>query len=102
MRSQECNIIDKNPTNAANAEKRVASQAKFGILAEIKRSTNKEGGEGVFETEVPDGVLSAAHVDNHQGIHRDGHATQSDIESDGIGARIVLAGAMVTFAFVTM
>ena len=102
MRSQECNIIDKNPTNAANAEKRVASQAKFGILAEIKRSTNKEGGEGWFETEVPDDVPSAAHVDHHQGIHRDGHATEIDMDSDGIGDRSVLSGAMATFALLTM
>ena len=43
------------------------------------RATNKEGGEGGFETEVPDDVPYSSHVDNHQGIHWYGHAPQSDI-----------------------
>ena len=74
-RAQEVNIFDQDPTNAATADNGVADQAEFVLLAQIKRSTNKEGGEGWFETEVPDDVPSAAHVDHHQGIHRDGHAT---------------------------
>ena len=64
-RSQEGNKFDQDPTNAATADNGVAAQAEFGLLAQIKRSTNKEVGEGVFETKVPDDVPSAAHVYNH-------------------------------------
>jgi len=101
-RAQEGNIFDQDPSNAATTDNGVAAQAEFGLSAQIKRATNKEGGNGGFETEVPDDVPSAAHVDDHEGIHRDSHATQSDTESAAVGSRSVLAGAMVTFAFLTM
>ena len=72
------------------------------FFAQIKRATNKEGGEGGFETKVTDDFPSAAHVDNHQGINRYGHAIHGDIESFGVGTRSVLVEAMTTFALLTM
>ena len=43
-RSQEGNIFDQDPTNTSTADNGVAAQAKFGLSAQIKRDTNKEGG----------------------------------------------------------
>ena len=100
--AQEGNIFDQDPTNASTSDNGVAAQAEFGLSTQIKRDTNKEGGEGGFETEVTDDVPYVAHVDNHQGIQRDGHVTHSYIESAGVGARSVLAGSMATFALLTM
>ena len=74
-RSQEGNIFYQDPINAATVENGVAAQAKFSISDQIKRATNKEGGDGVFETEVLDDVPYAYHLDNHQVIHRYIHET---------------------------
>ena len=99
---QEGNIFDQGPINSSTTDNGVVAQADFGFSDQIKRANNKEGGDGVFETEVPDDVPSAAHVDNHKGVHWDGHTTQSYMESAGVGARSGLAGSMATFAFITM
>ena len=42
-RAQEGNIFDQDPTNANTVENGVATQAEFGILDQIKSSTNKQG-----------------------------------------------------------
>ena len=101
-RAQEGNIFDQDPTNASTVYNGVAAQAEFGFLDQIKKATNKEGGEGRFETEVPGDIPSAAHADNHQVLHRYGHATHSDMKIAGVGARSVLARVMANFAFLTM
>ena len=82
----------QDPINAATVENGVAAQEQSGILDQIKRDTNKEGGDGVFETEVLDDAPYAYHLDNHQVIHRYIHETQSDIYSYDVGARSYLAG----------
>ena len=55
-RAQEGNIFDQDPSNAATADNGVASHVEFGLSDQIKRETDKGGGEGVFENKVPDDV----------------------------------------------